>query len=94
MSEKHILCTYIHIVWEIWGPIQETQRFDLYLGDSQVIQEGWHRCCRWFTTSRSAMDTSIWWHNFLSIIIILRMLTRLVKNHHGPAVVTDEFKHQ
>lgn len=34
--------TFLH-VWEIWWPILETGRFSLYLGNSQIIRESWHR---------------------------------------------------
>ena len=34
MSEKCISCAFVRIVPEIWGPIGESRRFGLYLGDS------------------------------------------------------------
>ena len=41
-NPKSFLCVFICIVWEIWRPIWETGRFSLYIGDSWIIQEGWH----------------------------------------------------
>lgn len=33
MSEMSRICAFLRIVQEIWWPIQETERFSLYLGD-------------------------------------------------------------
>lgn len=41
---KCILCTFLHIVQEIWWLTREPRRFSLYLGDSCIIWKSWHRC--------------------------------------------------
>ena len=34
----------LDFIREIWWPIQEISRFELYPGDSQIIWESWHVC--------------------------------------------------
>lgn len=60
MSVQCILLSFIHIVREIWWPVQETGRFRLHLGYSWRISKSWHRwLCILYTERQWVMEIII-----------------------------------